>query len=85
MHSTTQIPTQGVNLNEAVKILKQAGLWERLSRDDFFDLGLQIQSCSQQHLWEKLEIMKRQPNKVNFFDGKGQHSKMNGGLSMAAY
>ncbi|MCK9390679.1 MAG: hypothetical protein M0Q01_03825 [Syntrophales bacterium] len=85
MDSTAEIPKKGVSLKCAVEILKAAGLRERLSRDDFFDLGLHIQSCSQQHLWEKLEIMKRQPKKINFFAGRGQHTKMKGGLPMIAY
>jgi hypothetical protein len=58
------------------ELRSQSPEMKRWTRSEIFDFGLQIQSGTQQQVWEKLEIMKRQPKKLNLFAGKGQHSKM---------
>ena len=67
-----QIPEHAVAIDTAKAIMEAAGLRERLKLSEYFDLGLQIQSGSQEQVWKKLEIMKRQPKKLNLFDRKGQ-------------
>jgi hypothetical protein len=69
--SEIEMPSQGVNLHHAEKILKAAGLRNRQFWNDFFKDGLHLKSCSQQYLWKKLEIMKRQPRRLNLYNGRG--------------
>jgi hypothetical protein len=54
MDSAIEIPNLGVNLHQAEIILKAAGLWEGLSKDDHVTCGLRKQSGSQQHLWHRI-------------------------------
>ena len=45
-----QVPKHVVTIDAAKAILEEAGLHEMLTRSEYFDLGLQIQSGTQQHV-----------------------------------
>jgi hypothetical protein len=53
----TLIPKCGVSMDVTKKILKAAGVWERLPKNLYSDFKLYLQSGCQQHLWRRGEEM----------------------------
>jgi hypothetical protein len=49
-----QIPKCGVSIKTAKVIMETAGFRKRFTRNEYFDLKLQIQCGSQQHIWRRI-------------------------------